>query len=380
KRSIPFPLLGPEKNLERIKMEPLNVPLRSNNVDNVPLLCYIGRGESRGKTKEERTFLKMDEKQVVHIIFRYPWEASDTCKVQGVQDCLTSPVPLSTFFMKIGKGGQIRILLLSAIVSMELLPVSLILVLRLSLASLMLTYGIQKLRYPASFTKNVVALLPEGHIRNAVRFVIPRAELLLGGLLLLDVVPTFIAACISVLLFVFTGTLLYGQATHAISDCGCSRKPLPVWLAIVRNVLLLCVCGLLSIKNDGLLFTATLLSAEGLVGMATLLIAVGLPGCILPKRSKTVATLETPGAYSQHRRSFLRISVLGTVALVASFLGPISSAFAYVCDCSCNVTGWYMWGPCVCGVKEYFFYEDTYCCKGGELCDEWSQGIEIAEC
>lgn len=252
-------------------------------------------------------------------------------------------------------------------------------ILRIGLASLMLAYGVQKLRYPAAFSKNVMVLLPAGPLRRVVQSLIPPAELLLGGLFLLDIAPTFTAICIGALLLVFTAALTYGWVKHTVKDCGCSRKPLPVWVALVRNGALLGICALLSVRTDGFIFGFPLVLLEVVTGAIVVLIAAGMPRSTSPKQADA-EFVQASSKPASGRRALLR-GLLGVGVTVAiSLVEPISTAFAFYCDCSCDVQYWYYWTDCVCGIKELYRVEETYCCKYGLHCDSWSQGVGFKEC
>jgi uncharacterized membrane protein YphA (DoxX/SURF4 family) len=249
----------------------------------------------------------------------------------------------------------------------------LVLLARLGVAGLFLVSGIQKIVHPAAFATQVENLLPKGRLQRNLLFALPLVEVILASLFLLDIAPKLLAASLAVLLAIFTAALLYGWRARKISDCGCSRKPLPATLALLRNAVLLAACLWCLHSTDGLTGNALAMLLEAVAGGAVALFAL---------RSARPKAAGHPSAHPATRRRVLQKGLgVGLAALLVTVARPALTAFAFVCNCSCNRTVYSYWTDCVCGVTEMYQIEDTYCCQLlSELCDSWTLGVGFEEC
>ncbi len=282
-------------------------------------------------------------------------------------------------------------------------------------ASIFITYGINKFLDKKSFAVTIgdYHILPKA-LNKPIAQILPPFEIALGVLLIFDIAVLPTAAIITVLLLLFTVAIVRAGAdsTTELKSCGCTaNSTTPLWVALVRNAILLVALCLIILGELARLENLRLLPEYTILTLGSMAIFVVVTGRVMAQRNlslqqnlqklgekretdeQSMSTTDNnliisgkdQGISSSFitRRSFAKLGTSVGFILLAVFLTgqvPTARAATYPCptgtNCGCSSGASEFYGACIdigMGRREKAVY-NVYCAW---CCDPYSSQICI---
>jgi uncharacterized membrane protein YphA (DoxX/SURF4 family) len=230
--------------------------------------------------------------------------------------------------------------------------------LRILVASVFVAYGLEKLLDPTIIRLTLSRYLP-GTVASIVAPALAVVEVIVGLSLLFGLATPISGIATIALLLAFTAVLIKGWvAGSGKSDCGCSKSPMPIRVAVVRNALLMIATTIIVILPTGRASPAPWpLEA----GVAALIVG----GVLLLARKHTGQAQRVSATHQAEVSDTSRMSrrgainwlvtrggaVLGTGVLFQVLLNSGHAFASYIQCVHCNA---YLEFICNCGVTDVY--------------------------
>lgn len=236
--------------------------------------------------------------------------------------------------------------------------------LRVLVAGLFLLYGLEKLLNPSLLRRGPFSHYLSGAAAAVASTVLSAGEVVVGVMFLFGLFRTLSGIVILALLLVFSAVLIKKwRAGSGASDCGCSKSPMPVRVAVLRNALLF-IATLAVVILPVAQPSSALLLLEAWVG------ALIVGGTLAAWRRAATPPVQEPGraqAVAPGRRLVVTrlaragVLLLGLNAFIQAGAGQALAASPYIVHPPCNtLCGMSSFWICVCGIKEWYAVFDMY--------------------